>query len=290
MGARLRKSASACVLIAAAFCVAGASAFEQAGDAAWQRRAEGFEVSGRANRQYGRAALDAYRRALEQDPSDIALHFKLMEAIYFYGEFISDDASEKRRLYEDSVRLSAAILKQARREAGASAELESEPLREQARRYSAVPYSAKAHFWAAINWGLWGMSHSYFASARKDVAERIRRHATLLSLIDERYADAGGYRLLGRLHALTPQIPFFTGWIDRERAVVLLRKAYRISQADLRNALFLAEAILDEEPQHREEARQLLKEVAETAPSEEFLVEQSQTINRAKELLRSLRH
>ena len=34
--------------------------------------------------------------------------------------------------------------------------------------------------------------------------------------------DAAGHRVLGRLHTLAPKVPFFTGWVDRDKAVAEL--------------------------------------------------------------------
>ncbi len=272
----------------AAFCLTAASAAEQAADTAWNKRAAHFSETGRADAGNAKTALDKYEEALALEPTSISLRFKIIEANYYYGEFVSQREAEKKRLYERSVELTSDIMASLRREIAAPANFDSLPLLRQAKQYAKAPLAAKAQFWAAINWGLWGMSHSYFASARKDVAERIRQHAKLLILIDENYADGGGYRLLGRLHSLTPKIPFFTGWIDRKYGMELLRKAYEISRRDPRNALFLAEAILDVNPKMRPEALKLLREVANTAPDENYLIEQTQTIQQAKLLLKSL--
>ncbi|MCB0344015.1 MAG: hypothetical protein KDD66_02815 [Bdellovibrionales bacterium] len=276
------------VVATAALCLIGASAAEQAGDEAWSLRAAKFSETGRADANRAKAAMQNYEAALSLEPESVPLRFKAMEANYFYGEFVSQRDSERKRLYEQSVKLSNEVLITLRRDISAGTDFDSLPLADQAKLFAKAPLAAKAHFWAAINWGLWGMSHSYFASAREDVAERIRHHARLLILIDPKYADAGGYRLLGRLHSLTPKIPLFTGWIDRKYGLKLLRKAHGISNADPRNALFLAEAILDVNPKKRSEALNLLREVVKTVPNEYYLVEQTQTIKQATHLLNSL--
>jgi hypothetical protein len=143
----------------------------------------------------------------------------------------------------------------------------------------------RAHFWGAIAWGLWGMSHSYFASGTKGVAGKIRDHAQAVILLDSNYADAGGLRLLGRLHTATPKIPLFTGWIDRTEGLELLERAYEVSDRDPRNALFLAEAILEFRPEQKERALELLREVSSRSPDPSYLVEQTETLSSARLLL-----
>jgi hypothetical protein len=132
------------------------------------------------------------------------------------------------------------------------------------------------------------MEHGRLASARRDVASRIRRHAEVLIALDERYADAGGLRLLGRLHTATPRVPFVTGWVDRQLGIDLLRRANRISTRDGRNPLFLAEALLEHAPERRAEAIELLREVASRHPAPERLVEDSETIHQARRQLERL--
>ena len=146
----------------------------------------------------------------------------------------------------------------------------------------------RAHFWAAIAWGLWGMSHGYLEAGARGVAGKIRHHAQQVIDLDPGFADAGGLRLLGRLHSATPKIPLFTGWIDRERGIELLRKANRISTRDARNPLFLAEALLEHRPEARQEAIELLREVSARSPDPQRLVEESETIEGARQVLERL--
>ncbi len=172
--------------------------------------------------------------------------------------------------------------------AGETESVEQLTLEQRVQVFAKVPQGARANFWAAISWGLWGMTHGYIASARKNVAVKIRDYAKVVILLDEKFADGGGYRLLGRLHTLTPKIPFFTGWIDYDRGTQLLQKAYDISRKDPRNALFLGEALLEYGAPQREYAISLLREAAEFSPSEQYLVEQTHTITQARQRLHSL--
>jgi hypothetical protein len=129
------------------------------------------------------------------------------------------------------------------------------------------------------------MERGNLAAARRDAAGHIRRHAEVLIELDPGYADAGGLRLLGRLHTATPKVPLVTGWIDRRRGIELLRRAHATSTRDGRNALFLAEALLEHAPDRRAEAIALLREAAARQPAPESLIEESETIDAARRRL-----
>jgi hypothetical protein len=105
--------------------------------------------------------------------------------------------------------------------------------------------------------------------------------------LDEGFADGGGLRLLGRLYTVTPRIPFATWWIDRREGVAMLRKAHSTSSRDPRNALFLAEALLEYEPDRRAEALDLLREAVAHVPDPLHLVEEMETVTAARDRLQA---
>lgn len=238
----------------------------EVGDLAWAQRAGDFARDGRVPAEPARRALTAYEQALAAAPESLDLRFKVMEARYFCGYFLTDSPKERRRTFEDLVILAEDTV--------AVSETSQDAVR--------------AHFWAAISWGLWGMSHSYLASGAKGVAGKVRDHAQKVISLDPGYADGGGLRLLGRLHTATPRIPLFTGWIDREEGLALLERALELSDEDPRNALFLAEAILEYRPADRRRALELLRELSSRSPDPDHLVEQSEALSRARRLLADL--
>jgi hypothetical protein len=237
---------------------------EERGDRAWELRGEGFVETGRVPAARAREASAAYRRALALDGGR-GLRFKLMEALYFEGEFVETDRSRRRALYEELRRLAEESVTLAR---GESTEAQ-----------------ARAHFWAAIAWGLWGLNVSRLTAALQGAAEHIRDHASRVVELDESFADAGGLRLLGRLHSRTPRMPLVTGWIDRSLGIELLGRALRHSDRDPRNPLFLAEALLDRGEERRCEAIALLREVSAREPTAERVVEESATLEEARHRL-----
>jgi len=167
---------------------------------------------------------------------------------------------------------------------GAAAFAHLEPA-ELARRLAGVPLAREAVFWSGISWGVWGQNHARLVAAHRGAAARIRERAETLIALDPSFASAGGLRLLGRLHAIAPKVPLFTGWVDRREGLALLRRANAISTQDPRNPLFLAEAILDQEPAHRAEALALLREVVGRTPDPGQLLEETEILEQARATL-----
>jgi hypothetical protein len=258
-------------------------------DQAWLKRGLGFAETGKVAPEYINKAVVGYREALAKNPSSLELHFKLIEAQYFKAYFMLKRNSEKKNLYQENLNLQkklfSLIYKRAGKNLVVGKLLSSDIETQLSKDLKIKKLLTRAHFWSAINWGLWGMSAGYFSSARYEVAEKIRDHAQMVIDLDPNYFDAGGYRLLGRLHAIVPYVPIFMNWVSKKKGLEYLRKAYMISQKDPRNLLFLAEAILESEPQNKAEALRLLKDVAQRKPDQDFIVEQSETINQAKKLL-----
>lgn len=285
------------LLILVGFCLPAFAAsggesrdFESQGDAAWAHRDDAARAGGVLDPGPARQAAEAYGEACAAAPDRLGACFKQIEALYFDEHFLIAERADRKLLCERLVELAEGALGVVAKRADLDLEtlLEMAP-EERAESLREVPDAATAHFWAAITWGMWGMSHSKLAAASHGVAPKIRDHARTLVLLDETYADGGGLRLLGRLHTATPKIPFFTGWIDRAEGLALLRRAVAVSRRDARNPLFLAEALLDtEEADVRPEALALLREVAAREPSPTAWVEERETIERAREILAEL--
>jgi len=258
---------------------------DRAADLAWRDRARGYATRGVVDPEPVERAIEIWERELAQRPDDVALRFRLIEALYFSGHFAARDrALERARAdralelaldtYERVVRAAASAAERRDLDPAAEAELERE-----------LPDAPPAHFWCAISWGVWAMAHGNLAAARRDAAGHIRRHAEVLIELDPGYAEAGGLRLLGRLHTATPKVPLVTGWIDRRQGIELLRRAHATSTRDARNSLFLAEALLEHAPDRRAEAIALLREVAARAPTAESVIEETETIDAARRRL-----
>lgn len=273
------------------------------GDHYWSLRAEGSTDirPGFVASKNIQTAIEYYQAAIklaEADPLGENLQrieLKLIEALYFRGYFTTAEKSQKKQLYDRCRELSVTAMDRLRKIAVSSGVTVQEDIFEsspaaQAQVFSSVPKAQEVYFWSAITWGLWGMTFGNLASARESVADKVRDYSEVLILLNSDFADGGGYRLLGRLHSLAPRVPFFTGWVSRTKGVELLRKAYSVSNRDPRNALFLAEALLEQhsrdKPETIAEAKRLLLEVARFEIDTSYRVEQTEQVDQAKRLLR----
>ncbi len=281
-----RRFALLCSFLLLAGIAAAAPTALERGDRAFARRAEGFAETGRPNAEAVVFARAAFEEAIQADADDVEARLRLTEALYFRDYFLLEGKKPRKKAFdrlaeftEETVRLV-----ESRVELPESWS-DLEPA-ERASYLSGQPQAAEAHFWAAISWGLWGMSHAKAASGFKGVAGRIRDHGEMVRALDEKHRDAGGLRLLGRLHAATPNVILFTGWIDPELGIDLLEQANAISTADARNPFFLAEALLEHDPDRRDEALALLRSTAAREPAPEELVEQSEILDQVRERLR----
>jgi hypothetical protein len=145
------------------------------------------------------------------------------------------------------------------------------------------------HFWAAVAWGEWALVRGKLTAARQGAGGRIRDLAQTVVDLDPAFEQGGGYRILGRLHDQSPRIPFVTGWVSHEKSVVYLRQALALGPQNTVNQVFLAEAILEHDRAHRDEARALLQRCASAPPRPEFLVEDAHYAELSRRLLAQMR-
>lgn len=264
--------------------VGDAAAAIARGDAAWSRRAEGHQGARAEPGPIGEA-ITAYEQALKQQPERLEIYWKLLRAQHFKGQFVARTREEKQALFGHGREVAEAGLDRLARQVGGRERLDAMAPAAAAKALAAVPEAVALHLWAGIHWGLWGDNFGRLAAARQGVGDRIRRYSEVVIALDERYEDAGGHRLLGRLHTLAPKVPFFTGWVDRGKAVAELRRAEALSPAYPLNAVFLAEALLRYEPDKAAEARQLLRREVERPPLADRVVEDEDAIAQARQLL-----
>jgi hypothetical protein len=136
------------------------------------------------------------------------------------------------------------------------------------------PDAVPSLYWAAVAWGEWALATGKAEAARKGAAEKVRDYANAVIGIDQAFEDAGGFRVLGRLHDQTPLIPGLTEWVSHDEAVRYLRLAIKIEPRSLINRLFLAEALASGSAADKADAIALAQGVAADAPSPVRLVEE----------------
>jgi tetratricopeptide (TPR) repeat protein len=269
--------------------VAAATAEESlaAGDGWFARRAEGAPApeAGRAAPGPIGRAIDAYEEAVAADPGNLEARWKLLRALYYQGEHVAEGTDARREVFDRGRRAAEEALDRLAARVGGREALDELPPRERAARLAGVPEAGRTYFWAAVHWGLWGDAFGRLAAARQGVAGTIRDLAETARALDERYENGGAHRVLGRLHALAPKIPFFTGWIDRDRAVAELRRALALGPDDPLNRLYLAEALLEHRPESRAEALEHLRALLAQPADAGRPVEQGNAKRAAREVL-----
>lgn len=232
-----------------------------AGDAWFARRAEGAPApeAGRAAPGPIARAIDAYEEAVAAAPTNLEAHWKLLRALYYQGEHAAEGEDARREVFDRGRQAAETALGRLAARAGGRQLVDALEPEERAARLARVPEAGPMYFWAAVHWGMWGDAVGRLAAARQGVAGTIRDYAETALALNESYENGGPHRVLGRLHALAPKIPFFTGWIDRDRAIAELRRAKALGPDDPLNRLYLAEALLEHRPERRAEALELLR-------------------------------
>jgi tetratricopeptide (TPR) repeat protein len=256
-----------------------------AGDAAWARRADGHQGAKAIPGPVDEAIAD-YERAVKEQPERLEGTWKLLRALHFKGDFTTDSSAAKQKAFARGKEVAeAGIDRLARRTAGGRQKLDAMSPAQAAKAVAGVPEAKPLFLWAAVHWGLWGDAFGRMAAARQGVGDRVKRYSETLIALDEGYEDAGGHRILGRLHTLAPKVPFFTGWVDRGKAVSELRRAVALGPDNFDNHVFLAEALLEHQPDKAAEAREILRRLLARKPSPELVVEQEKSLANARALL-----
>jgi tetratricopeptide (TPR) repeat protein len=254
------------------------------GDTAWERRTEGYEGL-RARPEPVTEAVAAYEAALEAAPESLEAHWKLVRALYFQGEYAVEGSAEKQKVYSRATEVFGAAAQRLQERFGTKVNfLEGKP-EDIARTLAGVGEAPALYFWAAVAWGSWGEVHGRLAAVRQGVATRVRDYAEVVVLLDETFEEAGGHRILGRLHAVAPSVIFFTGWIDRDKAVEHLTRAVELGPENPDNQVFFADALLEHRKARKAEALQILRRVLAGPVPEGREMEMERSRETARELL-----
>ncbi|MGZ8780027.1 MAG: hypothetical protein ACXW31_08890 [Thermoanaerobaculia bacterium] len=229
------------------------------------------------------AAIAAYQRALAADPNDIDAHGKLLRAYRYKGAYVAATSEQKKQIYGVAKVAGEKALAVVKARLGTNAKSTEKQVAEAARK---VPGSGEVFLWDAVNWGEWALAYGKMAAARQGAADRIKRGATIASLVDPRMEGGAPSRILGRLHDQTPRIPFITGWASSKEAVRFLNESLKIDPTNKLTLVFLAEATVSHDGSKKPQAMQMLRTVVSTPGHPEFIVEDAAAIDDAKALLR----
>jgi tetratricopeptide (TPR) repeat protein len=246
------------------------------GDSAWAHRAEG-ERDGRPLPGPIREAVRSYESALTSRPESLEARWKLLRALHFAGDFAYEDPAEKRRIFDRAKAVSDQGLALLADQVGSGVrleEMEPEQIGNRLEATGAPPSDvARLYFWSAINWGAWSRNAGLLSAVRQGVANRIHRYTLITIALEPEYDEGGAFRLLGRLHAELPRVPFVSGWVDRNESIPVLERAYAMAPDNPGNRLLLALTLLDLAPERRSEALDLLKQVEGLTPRTSMRIE-----------------
>jgi tetratricopeptide (TPR) repeat protein len=258
------------------------------GDAAWASRAEG-EREGRARSGPILDAMSLYEAALAASPGSLEARWKLLRALHFAGEFAAKEAQERREIFDRARVVSDEGMDLLADRIGSGVrleEMELEAIRVRLDAKGVVPSEvARLYFWSAISWGAWSQDVGLLKAVRQGVANRLYRYTEITIALEPDYDEGGALRLLGRLHAELPRVPFVSGWVDRDQALPLIERAYTLAPANPGNRLLLALTLLDLAPERRAEARGLLNQVGQLTPRPSMRIEDLAMRREARERL-----
>lgn len=262
------------------------------GDSAWARRAEG-ERAGRPLRGPILEAVSSYERVLTARPDDLGACWKLLRALHFTGEFASQDPAEKVRIFDRARDVSKKGLELLSDRVSPGMRLEEIEPDTIASHLEATGISssevARLYFWSAINLGAWSRSAGLLSAVRQGVANRIHRYTLISIALEPEYDDGGAFRLLGRLHAELPRVPFISSWVQRDQSLPLLERAYAMAPGNPGNRLLLALTLLDLAPEKQTDAVELLEQVAALPPRPTMRIEDLAMRKEARERLSAVR-
>ena len=259
-----------------------AATLEAEADARFARRSATV-ANGLADPREVDASIDLYRKATAASPRNMVLLGKFLRALHFRGAYTGASIEEKRTIFEEGRSVGQAAVDRLEAEAKASRGVS----RVDAIR--SVDGAPSLYLWTAGHWGEWALVRGKFAAARSGIAGRVRDLAQTVIDLDPAFEDAAGYRILGRLHSEAPKIPFITGWVSHDKGVELLRRSLAAAPSHPVTPYFLAEALLDHQPEKKDEAMRLLEACAGTPPRPGAALEDARYAQMARSRLEGLR-
>jgi tetratricopeptide (TPR) repeat protein len=206
-------------------------------DSLYEQRSDCFETAvGLGDSSLINEAIHEYKKALteaERTEKETII-WKLMQCYYYKGNYTTANKEIRKKIFMEGIKTGNEALKE-------------------------YPDSPGVHFWMCILWGYWSEQVGLFTAGRNGVANKIRDHAETLIRIDDRFADGGAYRTLGRLNFKAPKIPLILNWPSKDKAVYYLGKAYAVNPENLFTKQYYAEALYDSGA--KEKALKMMREI-----------------------------
>jgi tetratricopeptide (TPR) repeat protein len=269
--------------VIAAFAFTAAAQVSE-GDQHWNARADGH-VGGRAKAAQIDAAIAAYQKAVTQEPNNLEARWKLLRAMRFKGAYVASTVDEKKNVYgmaKSAGESALAVVNRLLAAKGVKANAAEKQIADAAR---AIPGAGEVFFWDSVNWGEWALAYGKMAAVRQGAADRIRREATIAMLINPKMDGGGPQRVLGRLHDMTPHVPFLTGWASSDEAVRFLRESYKLDPTNKITRVFLTDALVSNSSKNAPEAIRILQDVINSPNDPNYEVESAKAQEDAKAML-----
>ena len=225
-----------------------------AGDALWTERANTLSGNLAAPAAI-EAAVERYAAAGRGEPSALEPRWKLLRALHYSVDFADRDDDAKQASVNQAVALAHESIRLLESEEGSD--------RDRARLY----------FWSGIAWGTKAGRVGLLTVVREGLATRMHDFAERSLALDPSVDQGGALRLLSRLHATLPRVPFVSGWVDRTKALGFAERALALDPNHAGNQLVMALTLLEMKPDREREARAFLEGVASGAARADYLVE-----------------
>ncbi|MEO9485253.1 MAG: tetratricopeptide repeat protein [Ekhidna sp.] len=229
-----------------------AQSFFQKAENSFAKRYKNFDGT-YANKFYVNKAVRDYKKS-EKTPETIAA---LLRAYEFKASYTKQSKIIKKKIYKKAVDLGKKGMRQ-------------------------YPENIAIKYYYMANLGRWGQEVSIVKATRKGVVDEIRTINTELIEIDSTFDEAGALRILGAMHLKIPRVPFIIDWPSEEKALLLLRSAYRQAPLNVGNVLLYAEALI--KIGEEEEAKPLLEDIMTRKPRKSHLLEEQKKIEEATRL------
>ncbi|PKL92090.1 MAG: hypothetical protein CVV21_04900 [Candidatus Goldiibacteriota bacterium HGW-Goldbacteria-1] len=165
------------------------------------------------------SAIASYDKALGGGKINPAIMVKYVDACDFKHRYFTKKSSDKKKAYE-------ALIKR----------FESSDKK--------LLKTAEYNYVMALLWGRRGeITQNVMDNSNKDVAEKIKFYGEELYRIDKNYSGSFACKILGRLHYMSPNIPVFFGWPDKNKSKSYLTEFLKANPADTEGGMFLADTL-----------------------------------------------
>ena len=186
---------------AAASVATGDRAYDARADAMAGRFAEPASID---------RSIDAYEQALPGAEVPTAVQWRLLRSLYYRGDFADVSDADRRAAFVRGRALSEQQVDALTRRTGQALHDLSGAEARAALRRAGIPAAdvARIYFWASVHWGAWSRDVGLLTVVTEGVANRVYEYARISAELEPAYERGGAHRMLSRLHATLPRVPF----------------------------------------------------------------------------------